>query len=164
MNENQTVLLSRIYRLADQRIRAAGSEMPCSEELFTALAAVTPGTFDYPLLANLNNGDFLSAAFQLLLERPLDDGTRAAWQDRIASLPAEEFHTAALHSVLCSDEYRQHQVLLLRCPLAITEEAQPVQVQIATSRVPDWLMRVYRRLPAPLKKLAKKLAGKRYAG
>jgi len=160
MNEKQTVLLSRIYRLADERIRAAGSEMPCSEQLFSALAAVTPGTFDYPLFAGLSNEDFLSAAFLLLLERPLDDGTRAAWQERILTLPAEKFHTMALRSVLRSAEYRQHQVLLVRCPLEITEDAAQINVQIAPQQMPERLVRVYRKLPAPMKKLAKKLAGK----
>ena len=160
MTARQDELLSRIYRLADTRIQAAGSEMPCSEALFRAMAAQTPGIFDYSLVSGLCNEDFLAAAFLGLLERPLDDNTKTAWQDRCREMPAETFQTAALRSVLHSAEYRQHQVKLTGCPLPVTDRGQSVSVQISGQQMPDKLVRMYRRLPRPMQKLAKKIAGK----
>lgn len=160
MNEKQTALMHRIYQLADTRMQSAGGTMPCSEALFAALAVQAPDAVDYPALAALENADFLEAAFLLLLTRPVDEGTKNAWQPRIAGLQKEEFQTAVLRSVLRSAEYQQHQIPLLRCPLPVTEATPQISVQVAPQQMPERLVRVYRKLPAPMKKLAKKLAGK----
>lgn len=160
MKQTAQALRSRIYRLAEERIEAAEGKMPCSAALFEALAAQRPDAADYALLADLNNADFLEAAFLLLLCRPVDDGTKAAWQPRTESLAPAEFQTAVLRSVLRSAEYQQHQIPLLHCPLPVTDSTPQIQVQVAAAQMPDRLVRVYRKLPAPMKRLAKKIAGK----
>ena len=106
MKQTPEALRSRIYKLAESRIEAAGAKMPCSAALFEALAAQRPDSVDYTLLKDLDNRDFIEAAFSLLLGRPLDDATRAAWQDRTDSMPQEQFRTAVLRSVLRSPEYQ----------------------------------------------------------
>ncbi len=163
MKQTPEALRSRIYKLAESRIEAARAKMPCSAALFEALAAQRPDSVDYTLLKDLDNRDFIEAVFSLLLGRPLDDATRAAWQDRTDSMPQEQFRTAVLRSVLRSAEYQRRMTPLCRCPLPVAEESGQINVQVAPQQMPDRLMRVYRKLPAPMKKLAKKLAGKEEA-
>ena len=160
MKQSAQELRSRIYRLAAERIEAAQGLMPCSEALFEALAAQRPDAADYALLSGLDNADFLEAVFLLLLCRPLDDSTKSAWQPRTETLAAGEFQTAVLRSVLRSAEYQQHQIPLLHCPLPVTDAAPQISVQVAPQQMPDRLVRLYRKLPAPMKRLAKKIAGK----
>ena len=150
-----------LYAIAARRMAAAGSEMPCSAAVFTVLSQAEPEQVRYPLLAGLENADFLEAAFLLLLERPVDAETRAAWSRRY-DLPRPQFQTAVLRSVLHSQEYTAHMFSrpLTGCPLPLTDANAGVRVQVAAQPMPERLLRIYRRMPGPMKRLAKKLAGK----
>jgi len=158
--KKQTV--GALYAIAAQRMAAAGCEMPCSAEVFAVLSQAEPDRVPYPALSGLCNADFLEAAFLLLLERQVDPDTRTAWQKQFA-LPSRQFQTAVLRSVIHSPEYAAHLFArpLTDCPLPLTDaETAAVRVQVAAQPMPERLLRMYRRMPKPMKKLAKKLAGK----
>lgn len=150
-----TALALKIYRTAQRNAETAGEKMPCSEALFAALDAMEPGVCDYGVLRGLENSDFLEAAFLTLLRRPADETARTNWMTR-AELPPEEFQTQLLRSVLRSEEYTHSGVTLIHCPLPLNEDA-PHTVRVAA--YPERLLAIYRKMPAPLKTIAKKIAG-----
>lgn len=151
-------LARELYRLAAERMHAADCEMPCSEDVFAVLTAAAPDGIPYAALAHLENADFLEAAYLLLLERPLDEAARKSWQEQL-SLPAEDFRTRVLTTVLRSAEYQHHRVPLYGCPLPLAED-QGQNLLISAQALPERLVRMYQRMPRPMQKLAKKIAGK----
>lgn len=150
-----------LYAIAERRMTQAGAQMPCSAAVFAVLAQAEPDCVRYPLMRGLNNPDFLEAAFLLLLERPVDPDTKAAWS-RQFDLPQTQFQTAVLRSVLHSPEYAAHIFSrpLIDCPLPLTDANMGVKVQVAAQPMPERLLRMYQKMPKPMKKLAKKIAGK----
>lgn len=151
-------LARALYRLAAERMQAAGCEMPCSEAVFSVLTAASPEGVSYAALEQLENADFLDAAYLLLLERPIDAPARKAWQEQL-SLPAPEFRTRVLTTILRSAEYQQHRIPLTGCPLPLAED-QGQNLLISAQALPERLVRMYQKMPRPMQQLAKKIAGK----
>lgn len=152
-------LARALYRLAAERMQAAEREMPCSEAVFSVLTAAAPDSVSYEAMSGLENADFLEAAYLLLLGRPLDPPTREAWQGNLA-LPQTEFRTLTLKTIVQSAEYAKHRVPLTGCPLSLAEDEPQGNMLIAAQAMPERLVRMYQKLPRPMQKLAKKIAGK----
>ena len=151
-------LARAVYGIAAERMQQAGAEMPCSENVFAILNAAQPDAVRYDEIAALGNADFLEAAYYLLLRRPLDAPSRADWQGKLAQ-PEPQFQTLVLKTILHSAEYQQHRVPLTGCPLPLAEESGQ-NLMIAAQAMPERLVRLYQKMPRPVQKLAKKLAGK----
>ncbi len=155
---NDDALARQLYRLAAGRMQAAGSEMPCSEEVFSLMTAASPDAVSYPAMRTLSNPDFLEAAYMLLLGRPVDEPSREVWQGSIP-LPQTEFQTLVLKTIVQSAEYRKHPVPLMGCPLTLSDGEQQ-NLLISAQAMPERLVKMYQKLPRPMQKLAKKIAGK----
>ena len=151
-------LARAVYGIAAERMAQAGAEMPCSENVFAVLTAAKPDAVQYKEIAALSNADFLEAAYYLLLRRPLDAPSRTDWQSKL-SLPETAFHTLVLKTVLHSAEYQLHRIPLTGCPLPLAEE-NGQNLIIAAQAMPERLVKMYQKMPRPMQKLAKKLAGK----
>lgn len=151
-------LARALYHLAAERMRAADCEMPCSEDVFAVLTAAAPDGIRYAELEQLENADFLEAAYLLLLERPIDEAARKSWQEQLG-LPADDFRTRVLKTILRSAEYQLHRVPLCGCPLPLAED-QGQNLLISAQALPERLVRMYQKMPRPMQKLAKKIAGK----
>lgn len=147
-----------IYRIADARMQAAGAQMPCTENVFAVTAAAAPDAVQYAELANLENPDFLAAAYLRLLGRPVDPEAEKIWQGSL-NLPESEFQTQVLKTILQSPEYQKIRIPLLGCPLSLSEGAQG-NLLISAQAMPERLVRIYQKMPRPMQKLAKKIAGK----
>ncbi len=152
-------LARAIYTLADERMQAEGKTLPYSMGVFSVMTAAAPDRVSYPAMAELRNADFLDAAFLLLLQRPIDDGAKEAWEKRL-TLPETEFRTAVLNSILGSPEYQRNMIPLVGCTLPIQTQQPEVKVCVVNQGMPPRLVRIYQKLPKWMQKLAKKLAGK----
>lgn len=152
-------LARAIYGIADAKMTEIGKKLPVSEDVFSVMTAASPEYVSYAQMESLGNEDFLETAFLLLLGRPIDEGAKNAWQGNLA-LPKEAFQTAVLNSVLGSPEYQRQNIMLRGCPLPVTLEEPQVTVCVVNQGMPDRLVRIYQKLPKPLQKLAKKIAGK----
>lgn len=151
-------LARAVYRIAAERMQAAGSEMPCSADAFAVISAAAPDAVSYPAMAALRNPDFLDAAYILLLGRAVDAPSAEAWQPQL-SLPETVFRTNVLTTILRSAEYQRNPVPLTGCPLPLAAE-DGQNLLIAAQAMPERLVRLYQKMPRPVQKLAKKLAGK----
>lgn len=152
-------LARAIYGIADAKMAEHGKKLPVSEDVFSVLTAATPDGVSYPAMKPLGNEDFLDTAFLLLLGRPIDDSTKSAWKGNFP-LPKEQFQTAVLNSILGSAEYQRNCIPLRDCPLAVSLPTPQLTVCVVNQGMPDRLVRVYQKLPQPLRKVAKKIAGK----
>lgn len=152
-------LARRLYGIASERMQAAQRNMPCSEEVFSVLTAAAPDAVSYPAMAQLENPDFLDAAYLLLLGRPIDAPAQAAWQPQI-ELPTQAFRTAVLQTIIRSSEYQKNRIPLAGCPLTLAEDEPQQNLLVSTQTIPPRLVRIYQRMPRFLQKLAKKIAGK----
>ena len=159
MNYTDDALARRLYGIAAERMQTAGREMPCSEAVFSVLTAAAPDAVSYPALEQLNNSDFLEAAYLLLLGRPVDEPSRAVWQAQF-SLPEQAFRTAVLKTIVTSAEYQKHRIPLRGCPLTLSEDEPDQNLLISAQAMPERLVKMYQHMPRPLQKLAKKIAGK----
>ena len=151
-------LARAIYRIAADRMQAAGQEMPCSEAVFSVMTNAAPDTVSYRQFAGLDNADFLEAAYMLLLGRPLDDPSRASWQGSLP-LPQTEFRTVVLKTIMQSGEYKKNRIPLTDCPFRLSDGAQQ-NLLISAQAMPQRLVRMYQKMPRFMQKLAKKAAGK----
>ncbi len=158
-NVSDAALLRSVYGIAAQNMQAAGKEMPCAEEMFLTLSMVDPEGTSYRQLEHLNNAEFLEAAYMLLLGRPIDPGAKAARQSQL-DMEQTAFRTMLLKAILHSEEYRMHGIPLRDCPLPIAENGLAVTVNVSGPAVPERVMRLYHAMPQPLKKIAKKIAGR----
>ena len=159
MMQTQTEQLARaIYRTAAENMHAAGRTMPCTGDVFAVLTNAHPCFADYGALRGLTNSEFVQAAFVLLLQRPLDEKTAAYWQRQAFRSP-RAFQTAVLRAVLSSAEYRQRGIPLLHCELPVSASPQPdsMEISLPFSAV---LRRMYRRMPAPVRGLIRRAAGR----
>lgn len=147
-----------VYQIAAARMQAAGCEMPCSAEAFAVISAAAPDAADYSAMAALRNPDFLDAAYILLLGREVDAPAKASWQAQFG-LPETVFRTNVLTTILRSAEYQRNPVPLTGCPLPLMQE-DGQNLLIAAQAMPERLVRLYQKMPRPVQKLAKKLAGK----
>ena len=151
--------LSRaVYGIAAERMHQAGAEMPCSEDVFAVLTAAQPDAVRYDEIAALGNADFLEAAYYLLLRRPLDAPSRADWQGKLSE-PAPQFQTLVLKTILHSAEYQRYRIPLTGCPLPLAEESGR-NLMIAAQAMPERLVKMYQKMPRPMQKIARKIAGK----
>ena len=64
-----------------------------------------------------------------------------------------------LTTILRSAEYQRNPVPLTGCPLPLMQE-DGQNLLIAAQAMPERLVRLYQKMPRPVQKLAKKLAGK----
>lgn len=151
-------LARAIYKIADARMQAAGEKMPCSENVFAVTAAAAPDAVQYAELAALENPDFLAAAYLRLLGRPVDPEAGKVWQSSL-DLPQLEFQTQVLKTIVRSPEYQKIRIPLYGCPLPLSDEQQG-NLLISAQAMPERLVRIYQKMPLPLRKLAKKIAGK----
>ena len=152
-------LARRIYGIASERMHAVQRELPCSEEVFSVLTAAKPDAVSYPAMAKLCNPDFLDAAYLLLLGRPVDEPSRAAWNAQL-SMPEKEFQTVVLQTIVCSAEYQKHRIPLTGCPLKLAEDEPQQNMLISAQAMPERLVRMYQKMPRFMQKCAKKIAGK----
>ena len=161
MNQQYTTdeLARALYRIAGERMQAAGRKMPCSEDAFSVLTAASPEGVRYQDMAGLSNADFLETAFLLLLGRPLDDTTRKAWRGNLA-LPESEFRALTLRTIVRSAEYAKHRTPLYGCPFPLAEDEPQGNLLISAAAMPERLVKMYQKMPRPMQKLAKKIAGK----
>ena len=155
-------LARAVYSLAEKRMQENGGTLPYSMDVFSVMTSAAPDSVSYPAMEPLSNADFLQAAFLLLLLRPIDDGAKKAWEGRL-SLPKTEFQTAVLNSILGSAEYQRSMIPLTDCPLPISTKGPEVKVVTVNQGMPPRLVRIYQKMPKPLRSLAKKIAGKEEA-
>lgn len=158
-NYTDDELARRLYGLAAERMQAAGRQMPCSEAVFSVLTAAQPDAVSYPALAQLGNADFLEAAYLLLLGRPVDEPARGVWSAQYP-LPAQDFRTAVLRTIIQSAEYQKHRIPLTGCPLTLSEDEPQQNLLISSQAMPERLVKIYQHMPRFMQKLAKKIAGK----
>ena len=157
--QKQTEQLARaIYRTAAENMYAAGRKMPCTEDVFAVLTDAHPCFADYGALRGLTNSEFVQAAFVLLLQRPLDEQTAAYWQRQAFRHP-RAFQTAVLRTILSSAEYRQRGIPLLHCALPVAASPQTGGAEISLP-FSAYLRRMYRRMPAPVRGLIRRAAGR----
>lgn len=153
-------LARALYRLAAGRMQTAGAEMPCSEDVFAVQTTAAPDSVPYAAIAAFGNADFLASAYLLLLGRPIDPPALRAWEPQLA-LSAEDFQARVLKTILRSAEYRQMPAppALTDCPLPL-DDAPEQKMPLTAQTMPKWLTAVYRKMPRPVQRLAKKLAGR----
>ena len=107
---SDAVLGQKIYQIVAERMKAADMPMHCSENVFICkLSAAKSGTASYSMLEHLDNEEFLEAAYQMLLMRPVDEEGRGTYSEYF-DLPKEEFRNRLLHDILHSEEYSQKMI------------------------------------------------------
>ena len=158
---NDQELYAEIFDIVEGRMRDAGMEFGIDRECCTALALQPPGCTDVLALSyEEDNALFLKKAYLAMLSRNIDPGALDAWADRM-ELPAEEFQAMVVNGLKGSEEFLQAGYRL-RNDLYADESlftGAPAGAGAGGVTLPEKLMKMYRKMPSPLKKAAKKILG-----
>ena len=108
-----------------------------------------------------DNSIFLETAYRILLQRNIDENARKSWENRL-ELPAPEFQKLVTRSIIRSAEFANTKIKVKN---NIYSEKNSFGGNIDGIRkassvtMPEKLMNMYRKMPAPMKKAAKKIMG-----
>ena len=154
-------LYAALYDLVETRMQADGKTLGIDRACCIDLAECPPGRADALALSyETDNIVFLKKAYLALLRRPIDDGALESISKQ-ADAPAHDFQSGVLSGLKGSEEF-----LMSRCVLEHDLYADntpyteaPVSGRFSSVSLPERLLRFYRKMPAPMKKAAKKILG-----
>ena len=154
-------MYAAIYDIVAEQMQAAGGELAFDKASCADLALQAPDRTDVLELSyEEDNLQFLKKAYLTMLARQIDPGALEAWSER-AALPREEFQASVVTALKGSDEFFLAQYRLENNLYADHSLYAGTPVGAGASRItlPEKLMRMYRKMPTPLKKAAKKILG-----
>ncbi len=159
--ENKNIY-SDIFDIVSGNMKNEGKEFSFSRECYLCNASADPVNTDILALSEIkDNRRFLEIAYSMLLKRGVDDNAVKCWEGRFG-LPSRDFQKLVIRSILKSAEYQASHVRALN---NIYSENVSYGTDISGVRrnssvtMPEKIMSVYRRMPEPLKKAARKMMG-----
>lgn len=158
---NDQEMYAAIFDIVEGRMQDAGMEFPIDRECCAGLALQPPGSTDVLALSyEQDNVLFLKKAYITMLSRNIDPGSLEAWKDRTA-LPREEFQAMVVNGLKASEEFLQAGYRLENDLYADESlfAGSPAGSGAGGVTLPEKLMKMYRKMPSPLKKAAKKILG-----
>ena len=159
---NDQELYGAIFDIVEQNMQKAGKTWELERACCVESASGTPGEADVLRLSyEEDNLLFLKKAYLMMLGRAVDPAALEAWKER-AGLPREEFQAAVVNGLKESQEFFQAQIRLTNNIYAdpSTYPGTPVSAGSGIT-LPERLLRVYRKMPVPLRNAAKKILGAR---
>jgi hypothetical protein len=153
-------LYAAIYDQTQSRMQRAGLSIPDKEDTLL-LAECPPCIADgTELAAEPDNIRFLHKAFLLLLRRPIDLNTLEVLRAQTEQ-PVDDFRTGVITGIKSSEEFVLSRCILRNNPYTDSTpcSAIPVSGRFSSVTLPERLLRIYRKMPAPMKKAAKKILG-----
>lgn len=162
MSMNDMNIYTDIYDIVSENIQKAGGNFQTSRICYEKIASSNPVTVDISELAEIkDNNIFLETAYRILLQRNIDENARKSWENRL-ELPAPEFQKLVTRSIIRSAEFANTKIKVKN---NIYSEKNSFGGNIDGIRkassvtMPEKLMNMYRKMPAPMKKAAKKIMG-----
>lgn len=156
--ENKNIY-SDIFAIVSENMRSAGAEFEESEECYMLRCSSEPSGVDIAKLSEqTDNRKFLENAYSQLLKRNADVNTINAWESRI-DLPYREFQKLVTGSIINSAEFTNTHVRVRNNFYTENKPYRSVALSGVSTAIPEKLVRMYRRMPAPLKKTVKKIMG-----
>ncbi len=140
-------------------LEGSGQTLPCAKETFLHATEDDPNSVDIlELSRQKDNAKFLEEAYSRILKRTIDESALQAWNSSLV-LPPEEFQALVVHTIVSSEEFSAAHVRLYNniYPLQRAFTGAPPAGSPVT--MPEKLMRIYRKMPAPMKKAARKMMG-----
>ena len=158
---NDQEMYAAIFDIVEERMQEAGMEFAIDKECCTALALQPPDCTDVLALSyEEDNVLFLKKAYLAMLSRNIDPGALEAWAER-TDLPREEFQAMVISGLKGSEEFLQAGYRLENDLYADESlfAGSPAGTGAGGVTLPEKLMKMYRKMPSPLKKAAKKILG-----
>ena len=162
MSMNDMNIYTDIYNIVSENMKNAGGQFQTPQICFEKMISSHPMIADISDLAEItDNSAFLVAIYRILLQRNIDENARKSWEDRI-NLPAPEFQRLVVRSILRSAEFAEKRMKVKNNIFseknAFGGSADGIR-KASSVTMPEKLMNVYRKMPAPMKKAAKKIMG-----
>ena len=157
MKDNQ--VYAAIYDQVVHTLADAGQEFPYTKEVFLHTIEDEPDSVDILELSHQkDNAQFLEEAYSRILKRTIDENALQAWNSSLV-LPPEEFQALVVHTIVSSEEFNAAHMRVYNniYPLRTAFTGAPPAGSPVT--IPEKLMRIYRKMPAPMKKAARKMMG-----
>ena len=157
MKEHQ--VYAAIYDQVAHTLAASGQQLPYTKEAFLHTTEDDPDSVDIlELSRQKDNAQFLKEAYSRILKRTIDESALQAWESSLV-LPPEEFQAMVVHTIVSSEEFHAARVRIYNniYPLHTAFTGAPPAGSPVT--MPEKLMRLYRKMPAPMKKAARKMMG-----
>ncbi len=150
----------KIHEITRENLQAAGQDFSFSKNAFFYLTQCPTDQADLLSLEQYDKDDFVQAAYLALLQRPVDERAYAAYQEKMKRMTDAEFRALVVQTLITSREFHLVNVEVhnnIYTQEAASSAAAPAAA--AATPVPARLMRIYRKLPTGMKRLAKKMAG-----
>ena len=154
-------LYATLCDTVENRMQTVGKTLGNNRTLWLELAECPPNHADALWLSHEENlNHFLQKTYLTMLQRPIDDGAFEQLTQKAAQQTPEDFYAGLVNGLKSSEEFA-----ITRCVLhnnLYADHAAYTAVAASSfSRtcIPERLLRVYRKMPEPLKKAAKKILG-----
>ena len=162
MSMDNMNIYTDIYDIVSKNMENAGGKFQMSEICYGKIASSNPVYVDISELAEITDNEiFLETAYRILLQRNIDDNAKKSWEERI-NLPAPEFQKLVTRSILRSAEFANTRIKVKNNIYseknAFGGSIEGIKKASAVT-MPEKLMNMYRKMPAPMKKAAKKIMG-----
>ena len=156
-------MYASLYDIVEQRMQDTGKTLTdtAPKDCCLLLAECPPDRADaLPLCSETDRVQFLHKAYYLLLRRPIDAGTLRTLSAQ-TEMPDDDFRRNVFNSIKGSEEFALSRCILQNDPYADNTPyaGASIHSRAASITLPERLLRLYRKMPAPMKKAAKKLLG-----
>ena len=157
-------IYGKIFDITNNNMLENDMELEYSKEAFLFSTECPVGKCDVLDMIDLDNMSFMEATYAALFFRTADPGAYANWSKR-KDMYTLDFIKSLINSIGCSQEYLEKGAVLKNNIYSNRAEAnRPVSIGktsdfSAANKAVNKLYRIYKKLPSPLKKLAKKLIG-----
>ncbi len=154
-------LYAAIYDMVETRLQDNGRTLGIEKALCVDFAQCPPGHADVLALSQEPDGIlFLKKAYQAMLQRPIDDDALETISKQ-ADQPVQDYQSGIVSGLKGSAEFVMSRTILENNPYAEnTPYAEaPVTGRFSSVTLPERLLKLYRKMPAPMKKAAKKILG-----
>ena len=155
-------IYSALFDTAEDNMKKAGKDLGFTKDIVLTAALSEPCTANMLTLSRERDNDaFLKKAYVAMLGRQVDEPSLKAWQTQY-KLPPEDFQRMVVGSIKNSDDFRSSNVRLYS---NIYSENNCYGGNISgigrSGGIPlrERLVKVYRKLPAPVKSVIKTVMG-----
>lgn len=159
---NDKNIYSDIFDIVNENMEKSGNKFPLSKECCICNSEADPVGVDILKLSmEKDNRIFLENAYNMLLKRHVDSKAIKNWEGRYG-LPSEDFQQLVIKSIIKSEEFSLANVKIKNNIYSENNSFGGDFSAVKRSSsvtVPDKLMSVYRRMPEPLKNMARKVMG-----
>lgn len=158
--ERDIDIYNSLIHIVEKNLQNVQKKLEFSPEAFLISVQSKPDIINMSLWSDLDPDIFLEVAYMHLLKRVPEKEVLNYWEKRKQSMTKTAYQSAVIESIINSEEYSIKKVVVSNNIYCDVKEKQRTIIVNTNSEINCYLeklVKVYRRMPLFLRKLAKKI-------